>query len=1070
MNGSATKKRKVAEPAVFKPGFIRNVKVWNFTTYSYTEFSLSPTLNMIIGPNGSGKSTLVASICIGLAGNINLIKRKNLKSMIKTGHDKAAVEITLENNDGKPPIVIKREFTAKDSTWTINHKRATESKVREIRAKFNIQLDNLCHFLPQERVAEFAGLSPEKLLMETERTLGDGHLLEMHNDLIDKDNTVQELANKIKEIQNRLAKLHEERSRLEEEAKKLEEYERKKQAVDNHRLLIPFAKYSDMKKQSTHLKRLRNEAKEKLKTFQANFEPLKNDISKAGLKFDAETREYESIKKSIRSYDNTLTELKASQKNITSEISELLASVKSYRTKAEQKKTELEEARREVENLTQKLEGLVAPDPEQLQQLTAEYSTKRNEVHGLEDKIREENSSRSDLNTALRRISDKIKDAEHRLQSKEKLDVLIGDARQTGRNYRLRDESFKVHKNLRSRPDFEGKYFEAPIISCNVSDTSYAAAVEKIIDNNTLFALTVNSQHNFESLTRYFERTESNTPIRMVNSSSTPAPSLSEQELKSYGFDGYLSSFLTGPREVLTMLYNTSKLHTIPVSKRPLSDEDIKRLTSASGSGKILFMKFVAGDTLYTIQKSRYGSQQSFYITEKVGRSQYFAVQGMSQEAKDAVSQEIATLQEELQSKKEVYENHRSQIDAYSRQTEELKNQMTQIRRQQADYQNSAKIIEQTKAKIASRNEKIVRLEKDSNKDYSQRVRSCEQKIEEKYIEFAKISCSISDILLQIAQKENESKLKKFDIIYWSNRKKSADALIRELNGKQEKLKEDYTNYKKKYDEIKESDAYLEMERINENYSNEERQKLSGLAEEYINNDNFSEATILSKISLLEDELSLLTTADTGSIDALKQKLSEIQIAETNLPIFESEKARLEKRISGIQESYEGELSSLVNKISLAFNKRFSKVASDGRVELAKSERFKDWKLQILVKFRQESELKILDHQSQSGGERAVSTIFFIMSLQGLTDAPFRIVDEINQGMDPKNEQMAHRYLVHTACQNNNSQYFLVTPKLLTGLYYHPDMVVHCIFTGPYITDNKEKRDTSKGMLDFAVV
>ena len=72
-------------------------------------------------------------------------------------------------------------------------------------------------------------------------------------------------------------------------------------------------------------------------------------------------------------------------------------------------------------------------------------------------------------------------------------------------------------------------------------------------------------------------------------------------------------------------------------------------------------------------------------------------------------------------------------------------------------------------------------------------------------------------------------------------------------------------------------------------------------------------------------------------------------------------------------------------------------------------------------------------------------------------------VDEINQGMDPKNEQMAHRYLVHTACQNSKSQYFLVTPKLLTGLYYHPDMVVHCIFTGPYITDNEEKRDRTFG-------
>lgn len=148
------------------------------------------------------------------------------------------------------------------------------------------------------------------------------------------------------------------------------------------------------------------------------------------------------------------------------------------------------------------------------------------------------------------------------------------------------------------------------------------------------------------------------------------------------------------------------------------------------------------------------------------------------------------------------------------------------------------------------------------------------------------------------------------------------------------------------------------------------------------------------------------------------------------------------------------------------FNKRFTKVASDGQVELAKNERFSDWKLQILVKFRQESELKVLDRQSQSGGERAVSTIFFIMSLQGLTVAPFRVVDEINQGMDPKNEKLAHRYLVHTACQNNNSQYFLVTPKLLTGLYYHPDMVVHCIYTGPLI-DPIEKESKDPDFMDF---
>lgn len=176
-----------------QPGFLRKIKVRNFTTYSYAEFVLSPTLNMIIGPNGSGKSTLVAAICIGLGGKIDLIKRKNLKSMIKTGHDRADIEITMENFPGKPPIVIKRDFSAKDSVWAINNKKSTESAIKQLREKFNIQLDNLCHFLPQERVAEFAGMSLEKLLMETERTLKDGHLLTLHEDLIVKDIKSQEL-------------------------------------------------------------------------------------------------------------------------------------------------------------------------------------------------------------------------------------------------------------------------------------------------------------------------------------------------------------------------------------------------------------------------------------------------------------------------------------------------------------------------------------------------------------------------------------------------------------------------------------------------------------------------------------------------------------------------------------------------------------------------------------------------------------------------------------------------------------------------------------------------------------
>lgn len=93
----------------------------------------------------------------------------------------------------------------------------------------------------------------------------------------------------------------------------------------------------------------------------------------------------------------------------------------------------------------------------------------------------------------------------------------------------------------------------------------------------------------------------------------------------------------------------------------------------------------------------------------------------------------------------------------------------------------------------------------------------------------------------------------------------------------------------------------------------------------------------------------------------------------------------------------------------------------------------------------------MLNSQRQSGGERAVSTIFYLMALQSLSRAPFRVVDEINQGMDPRNERVVHERMVEIACEEATSQYFLITPKLLRDLVYHPRMKTHIIESGEYM-------------------
>lgn len=84
------------------------------------------------------------------------------------------------------------------------------------------------------------------------------------------------------------------------------------------------------------------------------------------------------------------------------------------------------------------------------------------------------------------------------------------------------------------------------------------------------------------------------------------------------------------------------------------------------------------------------------------------------------------------------------------------------------------------------------------------------------------------------------------------------------------------------------------------------------------------------------------------------------------------------------------------------------------------------------------------------------------MALQSMAQSPFRVVDEINQGMDPRNERMVHERMVEIACREHTSQYFLITPKLLTGLRYDPRMRVLCIASGTHMPKEGKKLDFAR--------
>ena len=140
----------------FQPGSLVRVKLTNFVTYTAAEFHLGPSLNMVIGPNGTGKSTLVCAICLGLGwGSEHLGRAKQVGEFVKHGATMATIEIELaaDPNEGGNHI-ITRTIRKEDnqSRWFLDGARSTQKDIIELARGYSIQIDNLCQFLPQDRV------------------------------------------------------------------------------------------------------------------------------------------------------------------------------------------------------------------------------------------------------------------------------------------------------------------------------------------------------------------------------------------------------------------------------------------------------------------------------------------------------------------------------------------------------------------------------------------------------------------------------------------------------------------------------------------------------------------------------------------------------------------------------------------------------------------------------------------------------------------------------------------------------------------------------------------------------
>uniref|UniRef100_A0A8C3S8H4 Structural maintenance of chromosomes protein 5 n=1 Tax=Chelydra serpentina TaxID=8475 RepID=A0A8C3S8H4_CHESE len=982
----------------------------SFRTYDNCEVFPGPHLNMIVGANGTGKSSIVCAICLGLAGKPSFIGRADKVGLyVKRGCSKGLVEIELFKTPNN--LIIKREIHVANnaSVWFVNKKPSTLKIVEEQIAALNIQVGNLCQFLPQDKVGEFAKLSKTELLEATEKSVGLPEMYQFHCELKNFRERERELENSLQEKTNFLEKMKQRNERYKQDVERYYERKRHLDLIEILEKKRPWVEYENVRQQHEEVKQNRDHAKEELKKLQQTKSPM--------------TQQIQEVEKQWRNLD-----IKIKEKTIE---------IKDTSQKCKQKQDAVEKKDKQIEEIQQ---GLRMKTDEEMDRRKRIHNTRKM----IEDWQNELNSTGNSEN--LQPQIDSINNELRQLQEeKANIDGEMSDLRRERENLerekkRVTDRIVQFNNMMNLKEDkLRGRY----------RDT-----------HNALLWLRENKDRFKRSVcepmmlaVRDHQKLKVNAVCAPAQSCAENRPSRSVEELHQYGVFSYLRELFDAPHPVMSYLCSQYRVHDVPVGTEKTRSM-IERVIQETK-----FKQIYTAEERYAVKVSAY-TNQTISSNTSLRQAQFLTVTVDADERRQ--------LENQLKDINRRFQLRDSQLQKlYERQKflERKDNELRQQKKERLERKNKRKQLE---SKISMKHDSLKQMEQDAI-NLEEESQQTNARIKEINIQKAKLVTE----LMQLIKNCITLNILKVDLVLQSTT----------VNSKKNRLESDYKAatvqlraLEQQVSDLGEKKSVL-LEKC-KGLLRKARQACNLSPDQEIPKE-FNTVSIKNKRphfykgvmafqdlpntldeidALLNEEksrASCFTGLNASVVEEYNRRAQEIQQVTEELEEKKNELERYRQNISQVKERWLTPLKQLVEQINEKFSNFFSSMQCAGEVDLhtENEEEYDKYGIRIRVKFRSNTQLHELTPHHQSGGERSVSTMLYLMALQELNRCPFRVVDEINQGMDPVNERRVFEMVVKTACKESTSQYFFITPKLLQNLTYAEKMTVLFVYNGPFMLE-----------------
>ena len=929
----------------------------------------------------------------------------------------------------------------------VDDKKSTEQQVKQLMKELKIDVDNLCSFMPQDKVGNFSQQTPQGILQKTLEAISsldvpDKNLHEIQMELADEEGLKNKYSTELDSKRKALNTIENQLSEMQTDVRRMEERDGNIKLLELLRVKLCVTESTEHKAKLEDADAKVKEADKELAEKEESISPMETLTREIKIKMTTREKACENIHSKFTKTQKDIQDSRKEMDDIDvkfDDISNRLKSILTSRKNLEKAKADYEKEIAAVLNTLDDLRKKMPQINKQIDELTPSIQKKVSECNSLDE-------SMEDLKDQMKRIDSdmsligiemrKVKDP----HSIFKKNLMALDAGRHESDAKFMDRVAKEIEN----GGFKKEVYGPVGAYLNFKDAVVAAMAEKAIPRGKLIGYVAQTTED-EAKLRSMNKDINIYTMLNISKPDRPYSRQTIEGLKDIGMQGYLTDEIECPEVVKGFLHDICNLshhiwaRTDSHSRINLQHfENLCPPSALSSSPLSMFVHATGGGAkgggleLHTGQRSKYANANLSLKTETPPPMPRILHAGGTSSDASTGRAELEEKLASLTSEKSALNSRLKKIQAEHAKVFDEKNVLqTTIK----TLRDSKKVPDVQESRLKGLKAKLVDVEKRLTKDPVQETADlCKHQRECLSIRFqcandvATVVTERGNIEIQLGVEEEALRLMRQLLNEQEDALSEARITLNELKDKKKQTQKKRDDAKKK---MAETQALFEelVTKIGG------RDKFRMYYIDVVSN-KVPEKTaedIQARIAAVQVQLENVQD-DPEIIRRHKKLLKDREEKDIEVKRMEDEFQNMREHVENRSLNWLNQVGGVTEKLSNQFNRYMSDLSYEGAVRLVKKSTIDKYEMQMKVKFRETDVLMDLSGHRHSGGERAVSTIMYLMALQEMTHAPFRAVDEINQGMDERNERLVFDRIVQSCCsEKNKPQYFLVSPKLLQG-------------------------------------